>query len=267
MSGDDRNDMDAPSENEGALSRLLSALRTFLDNHERVFNLLSTTITAVFTAVLATSTVLLWKETRDLRNFAQEQEVDTQKSIHEAARAAAAMEQVATAMAANTKSTQETIALYKDANIRQMRAYLTVSFGSVIPQDLASNYRFEVRMVLQNVGNTPAYSVLTEAHVDVLPFPLPLDYNFLKSAGTNSSATVVGPHQNFILTGVAPQLYSDSDVSEIKTGLKKRLYVYGTVAYEDAFGIKRYTNFSHAINWLKNSGFMTFTTPNHNDAD
>ena len=64
----------------------------FLERNDRIFNVLSTTVTALFTVVLATSTVFLWKETKDLRNFAEEQSADMKASIAEAARSAVAMQ-------------------------------------------------------------------------------------------------------------------------------------------------------------------------------
>ena len=51
----------------------LSKFEGVIIGRERVFDVLSTIITAIFTVVLALSTVLLWKETKDLRNFAQQQ--------------------------------------------------------------------------------------------------------------------------------------------------------------------------------------------------
>jgi Na+/phosphate symporter len=51
-------------------------LRKFMqviEDHERVLNIINTTMTAIFTVVLATSTLFLWKETRDLRKFAEDQ--------------------------------------------------------------------------------------------------------------------------------------------------------------------------------------------------
>jgi hypothetical protein len=44
-----------------------------IEDHERVLNIINTTMTAIFTVVLATSTLFLWKETRDLRKFAEDQ--------------------------------------------------------------------------------------------------------------------------------------------------------------------------------------------------
>ena len=68
-------------------------------SRERVFDVLATLITAIFTVVLALSTVLLWKETKDLRNFAEQQSKDMRDSISEATRAADAMRDVAKVLA------------------------------------------------------------------------------------------------------------------------------------------------------------------------
>jgi hypothetical protein len=254
-----------PHANERA--RRIAVVADFLGQHERIFNVLSTTVTAVFTVVLATSTVFLWKETKDLRDFAQQQSADMKDSIAEANRSAKAMEDVALAVAANARAANESVAVFKDANVRQMRAYLTVGLGGVLRQDSSTNYHFEVRMILQNVGNTPAYKEASNIHVDVLPFPLPQDFQFPAFDDSISSAAVVGPHLSYILTGFATRLYSDDDVHEIEFGSNKRLYVFGTVKYEDAFGVSRKTDFCQVIEFLKNNGFMSRNTPNHNDAD
>jgi hypothetical protein len=106
-------------------------------------------------------------------------------------------------------------------------------------------------MTLQNFGNTPAYKVISNTHADVFPFPLPQDFQLPPFIETGSSANV-GPHQNFIITGVAGRVFSDDEVNEIQFGSKKRLYVYGRIHYEDAFGVSRQINFCQAILWLKN---------------
>src|ERR1017187_893495 len=78
----------------------LSKFEGIIVGRERVFDVLATIITAIFTVVLALSTVLLWKETKDLRNFAQQQSEDMKASIAEAARSADAMRDVAKALGA-----------------------------------------------------------------------------------------------------------------------------------------------------------------------
>jgi hypothetical protein len=99
------------------MPRLRKFMRV-IEDHERVLNIINTTMTALFTIVLGTSTVFLWKETRDLRNFAQDQSEQMKASIAETARSASAMQQVATAMAAEANLAQQSVAQNKDANVR-----------------------------------------------------------------------------------------------------------------------------------------------------
>ena len=177
------------------------------------------------------------------------------------------MQNVATGVAASAKEAHETVAVFKDASARQMRAYLSVGFGNLVKQNPVTNQRFEVHMMLQNVGNTPAYKVASDTHLDVLPFPFPSDFAFPDIVEAMPSANVVGPHHNYVLTGVAERLYSSDDILEISHGAKKRLYVYGRIKYEDAFGTSRHLNFCQAILWLNDDTFMSLNTPSFNDAD
>jgi hypothetical protein len=100
-------------------------------SRERLFDIISAIITAIFTVVLALSTVLLWKETKDLRNFAKRQGEDMKASIAEASRAATAMRDVADGIIASAKVADENLAIFKHANVRQMRACLTVGLRAV----------------------------------------------------------------------------------------------------------------------------------------
>jgi hypothetical protein len=268
MPGTDDGNVDKPREpltrpNKSRFSRLEGVIVS----RERIFDVLATIITAIFTVVLALSTVLLWKETKDLRNFAQQQSEDMKASIAEAARAADAMRDVAKAVAANAEAANDTLALYKDANIRQNRAYLTVGLGGVVAQTKETNYRFEVRMTLQNVGNTPAYNVRSNAHADLLPIPLPNDFQFPAFVPEISGTSTMGPHQSNFFTAIANRIYSDDEVHEMEFGPNKQLYVYGTVTYEDAFGISRKTNFCQQVLWLKGGGFMSYNIGKYNEAD
>jgi hypothetical protein len=164
-------------------------------SRERVFDVLSTIITAIFTVVLALSTVLLWKETKDLRNFAQQQGEDMKASIAEAARSADAMRDVAKSLAVDAESGH--------ANVR---AYVTTQLGGVVPQNKDTNYRYEVRLTLQNVGNTPAYKVASNLYTDVLPVPLPADFEIPAFNPAITGQATVGPHQNMFLTAIAPRI-------------------------------------------------------------
>lgn len=230
---------------------------------------------ALFTLVLATSTIFLWWETRGLRKSADAQTEDMKRSIAEATRAATAMEGVSESMATNVWALKESVAMTKEIADRQkivteleMRAFISVATGGVVPQDAQTGYRFEPRMLMINNGNTPAYNVSYQARADVLPFPLPKDFDYsLANSPPSGSFGVLGPRQNFIMSAVVPQLYSDAEANEIREGVKRRVYVWGRITYEDAFGINRYVDFAQSFAWFKNGAVMGFNTPQHNESN
>jgi hypothetical protein len=65
--------------------------------------------------------------------------------------------------------------------------------------------------------------------------------------------------------GVVDRLYSEEEVAEIRS-TSKRLYIFGTVTYEDVYHLGRYTNCFGVI-WLKDSNSMGVFTRRHNDAE
>lgn len=234
----------------------LSQFEGVIIGRERVFDVLSTIITAVFTVVLALSTVLLWKETKDLRNFAEQQSEDMKASIGEAARSADAMRDVAKSLAVEAEGVH--------ANLR---AYPTVGLVGVLAQNKDTNYRYEVRLTLQNVGNTPAYKVASNMFADVLPMPLPADFEIPVFNPAISGETTLGPHQTMVLSAIAPRVYLDDEVNEIEHGTKKLLYVFGTITYEDAFGASRYAKICQVVLWLANGGQMTQNYGKYNQSN
>jgi hypothetical protein len=224
---------------------------------ERVFDVLSTIITAVFTVVLALSTVLLWKETKDLRNFAQQQGEDMKASIAEAARAAEAMSNVAKSLAVDAETGH--------ANVR---AYITTQLAGLVPQNKDTNYHYEIRLTLQNVGNTPAYKVVGNLHADVLPYPLPDDFEIpAASNATFTNQGTIGPHQNMALNAFAPRIYSDEEVNELQHTMTKLLYVYGTITYEDVFGASRYLKLCQMVLWYTNGTNMVMNAGKYNESN
>jgi hypothetical protein len=225
-------------------------------SRERVFDVVSTIITAIFTVVLALSTVLLWKETKDLRNFAQQQGEDMKASIAEAARSADAMRDVA-----------KSLALDAEAAHANLRAYITTGLGGVIAQNKDTGYRYEVRITVQNVGNTPANKVVADLHTDLLPLPLPVDFKIPEVDPTKGGSSTVGPHQSVFMMAVAPRVYSDDDVDDLKRGNKKLLYVFGTIAYEDTFGKSRYIKICQMIQWFKDGSPMVRNYGDFNESN
>jgi len=154
------------------------------------------------------------------------------------------------------------------SNERQLRAYVSVSFLGLVPQDRAVNYFFEPRVVLINTGNTPAYDMYQRSAADILPVPLPANFTFpLPAEDAGASSGILGPKQNFIISAALNRLLSDEEITEVSTTTNRNIYIWGTIKYRDAFGVDRFTNFSQRVVWLKGGQFMSFNTRRHNDAN
>jgi hypothetical protein len=221
---------------------------------------------SIFTAALVVVTAFLFAigvyQGIQLSRHASHME----SSATEASRAATAMESVAVGIGESVKNTRDLMESQRGFWQRQMRAYLSVRFGGVVLQDNTTNYRFEVRMILANTGHTPADEVNYRAVADVLPFPLPDDFTFSMPDIQITSGGVLGPQQVFTMGAFVDRMYTDEEIAEISTGTVKRLYIYGTVRYRDAFGSDRYTNFSQRVEWMRGGQFTGFNTRRHNDA-
>jgi hypothetical protein len=150
--------------------------------------------------------------------------------------------------------------------VRTSRAYLTVGFNGLVKQDPTTNYKFEARMTLQNMGSTPDYNVRYVARLGVLPIPLPNDFQ-LPTIDQNAPTGVIAPNQSFVFSSIADRIYSDEDANEVKNSFNKHLYVYGAISYDDVFGLSRHIHFCQAILWLKNDTFMAVNASAHNDSD
>ncbi len=185
------------------------------------------------------------------------------------------MGEIAAAVEASARAATDAVATTKEMNARmkqvselQSRAFLSVKLGGVIPQDIPNGLRFEPRMLLVNDGNTPAYNVTFRTAADVLPLPLPEDFDFpLPDQSPERSASVIGSRQEKIISAVVARVYSDEDVSQLMRRDRTALYVWGQVNYTDAFGIDRFVRFSNSFAWMKNGNVMSYDTREHNDSD
>jgi len=134
---------------------------------------------------------------------------------------------------------------------QQMRAYLSVRINGGAYQNRAANVRFAVNPMLINTGQTPAYKVGYVAKAAVLPFPLADDFSFSQLDQPRRIFGLLAPQQNMIMSAfVEGTFFSDAEAEEIKRGRGRRVYIWGTVIYEDVIGEQRSTNFAHSIFWL-----------------
>lgn len=252
---------------------------------------IATIVVAFFTFTLWCATTRLWQSAEDqLDEFRRSLAIAEQHAGHmadsvtQAIRAASAMEDVASSMNTNVEKLKETVEIAKANGVisgriadqqekigkLQTRAYLTVAYAGLVPQNNATMYRYEPRMQLSSTGLTPAYKVRYRAASDVLPYPLPADFAFpLPTSEPAGGTGLLGPRNNFTLSAPAPRMYSDVEIAEVKNGSRRRIYIWGIVEYEDAFGEERFLKFAQSIMWPADGTNNTtgFNTTHHNDAN
>ena len=203
-----------------------------------------------------------------MEEIAGGQTTDMQASIRESGRAAVAMEGVAAGIAASVENTSRMAEDQRGFWRQQMRAYVSVRFGAVVDQNKITGIRFEPRMIVANTGHTPAHNVTYRANAEAMEFPLKQGFTFPLPEQTHvASAGMLAPQQTFIISAVVPILYEEADAGQIRNGIGRRIFVWGTVNYTDAFNVARYVNFSQHFLWLTNDTIMGYNTRRHNDAN
>lgn len=152
---------------------------------------------------------------------------------------------------------------------RQLRAYLHLTPGEVKSQDTGTGFRFEARPWVHNKGQTPAYNVQYLATIRMLPHPIPAGYKFeLPDHGVERSRMTLGPGQQSYLVAVADGLLSEAEIKQVK-GLAPglgRLVVYGTVTYDDAFKVRRHTDFCWLLVWVGEEASNWMSLPYNQEA-
>jgi hypothetical protein len=199
---------------------------------------LATAILAVITGALARYTYNLYRATVKLnaeatRN-ADEQTKRMERSITEAARAAAAMEKVATATTENATRMPELLR-------KQMRAYLSIDIGTATYQD--AHFRFGASPLITNYGLTPARNVRWHALAAVVDGTNPETTEFPPVGELPQSDIGISPRQSFTLNAVMKDRVPDEEVEAIMAGLTRRLFCWGKVEYEDVYGSSWETKF------------------------
>jgi hypothetical protein len=222
---------------------------------------------AIITGALAFYTARLWKATKTMVDSAettsQRQSNEMQASIAEAARSTSALKKIA-------KVTADNANLMKGVMHQQMRAYIAVEVGTATYQD--RNLKFAANPVIVNSGYTPARNISfsTKAAILTIEDTPPQDLVIPENGAIIVNNTGLAPRQQFSIQGVVENRFSDAEVVEIMEGNKKRLFVWGTIKYEDVFGGHWVTNF--CLNYLfyagedKNVKFLGYYHSSHNDA-
>jgi hypothetical protein len=79
---------------------------------------------------------------------------------------------------------------------------------------------------------------------------------------------MIGPRQDKIISAIVPKFYPEVEVRQLMGGGGQRIYIWGLVKYDDAFGITRTVRFGQSFFWLADAQtVMSTDTTKHNDAD
>jgi len=204
---------------------------------------------SAFTFLLFCFTAALWWVTyrlsKEAKTTGEAHGAKMAESISEAARAAAAQEGIANA-------TRENAGLMQGVMQKQMRAYLVVEVGGGLYQDATK--RFEVRPNLVNSGFTPALNMTYWALASILPFPLPKDHVLPVNHENIPNSMDMGPRQSLVLNAAVDTRVPDAEVDDIKHGITRRVYIWGSIRYSDIFGGVHTTDFCQSIHWIGPEG-------------
>lgn len=208
------------------------------------------------------------KQSVDLtREIANRQEGDMRASIAESARAATAMEGVAAGIAASVTNARELMDTQRQFGKLQMRPYISVIEPGFIPQNIATPYYAEVQLIMVNTGHTPAHNIRFAAFLRVLPAPLPNDFDFTVRPDQIITSGHINPGQRLFFRRNVGHILPAQQYAEIIQGRGiNRLYIYGTIFFDDVFGDIHQTNFCSFGVWDTAGRFSTRNTPEHNNA-
>jgi hypothetical protein len=195
------------------------------------------------------------------------QTADTAKSIAEAGRAAAAMERVATSIAANVVTTSRMAEDQRAFWALQMRAYVVVNVGDAVYQETSKNLKFEGKAQVINVGATPAYNFRRRVKAKVLNLPIPDNFSFDLPAAESISANTLGPRQDIIVSSVVEETLPDDEVAAIKAAKGRVLCLWGVIEYQDMSGEPHFTNFCQLLTWAPNGKILGYYHTRHNDSN
>lgn len=123
-------------------------------------------------------------------------------------------------------------------------------------------------MFIVNTGHTPAREVYFSMHTITAEFPLPegIDLSLPSPQGQATTGAQIAPGQQRFMTAFLDDFISDEEIKEITQGIRRRLYVFGTVWYKDIFEVSRYINFCQWAIWDTAGKLSTVNVNRHNEA-
>ena len=145
-------------------------------------------------------------------------------------------------------ATQATLTHLHGSSRRELRAYLGTSLGLGRPHGLTkkSGSPFYTDVIISNFGKTPARNGRFAGWCKVLDADLPTNFDFpsgLPGEQVGPFSCYPGPHGILVRPIRSDTYAADDTIAAVQSGTLKRLYVYGTVTYDDVFGDTHKTRF------------------------
>lgn len=252
-------------------------------------------VTVMLAVIGTVQTRVFWVQAQRLKEtvekmeeIAGQQTADVKASIAEATRAASAMEEVSESLAISAESVKVSVAISREIADRQKlvtelqsRAYLSAIFQEAIFQD--DSHNFGSLVLFRNHGNTPAYDVTFKAAAQILPFPVPDDFQFPLDDGTAAaSVSLMAPGITKTIRRNVPARVPENQIDSIKRGGPPMcLAMWGSATYRDAFKETRHLKFAFTVSWSpwlkgmdrdrdgqpKPEQIYSHDTMHHNDGD
>jgi len=188
-----------------------------------------TVVTALLLAAGIYSTIQAWRAV-DAANRSAEAAKDSVTAANRAADAAAAQTRIA-----------------EDTEKHQLRAYAYAKPPPQGVQNVVAGGKVLAVIAVRNSGQTPAYHLRMRGNTGVGVWPIPSLQTWRE--GPYGGNLVLNPETE---TTTGGKISSDvdtitqPDIESVHDGKTHRLYVFGTILYEDIFGSERYSDFCFA---------------------
>jgi hypothetical protein len=201
-----------------------------------------TLVLAVATVITMASTIWIAWSTKELRNFAEQQALDAKTQIAATLAALKAADIQASAAKQANEISEAALLNSADSAKKQIRAYIVFERRREFVAPLQRN--MHIRIIVKNVGTTPAYDVGLYSMFQFIDHPPKTDdvpdlFDFkrvFKSLRDDTANTgVLGPQINLTAEAATPKQISDSDLNAFKNG-SKVLLIQAIVFYHDIYG-------------------------------
>ena len=127
-----------------------------------------------------------------------------------------------------------------------------------------------IRLTPRNFGLTPAYEAQHSTGMGIAAFPLPKTFNYpIQKIDTPPNPITIypGPLDLAGIVADGERALTQDEVASIQDGKSKRLYVWGTIIYKDAFGDPHFTNFCIGFYNLTLKQVQREPCNDHNNSD